>query len=210
MYEAISFVKTWTLIFVNGTNDVSVVCVQWLLRGQTVWENDVITGISHAVAWAGMWVDRVPKVTFALRCPYIYVYIYIYTHMQSNCRYKTLTETGMCLQILVKPLNVNLKKIRPAIVELLHPTVTELRGRVVNNPALYSWDPWFKSWPEGRISWLRILVVLLSPSRKMPGYYLIRPRPLPSIILSNSSFIIHLSFFHSTLCGLSYHERFVK
>jgi hypothetical protein len=58
--------------------------------------------------------------------------------MQSNCCYQTLTETGMCLQILVKPLNVNLKKIRPAIVELLHPTVTELRGRVVNNPALYS------------------------------------------------------------------------
>jgi hypothetical protein len=44
---------------------------------------------------------------------------------------------------------------------------TERRGLVVNTPAWYSGGPGCKSRP--RLSWLRIFLVFLSPSRRMQG-----------------------------------------
>jgi hypothetical protein len=40
---------------------------------------------------------------------------------------------------------------------------------VVYTPASYSWGPWFKSRFGDRLYWLRIFVVFLSPSKRMPG-----------------------------------------
>jgi hypothetical protein len=45
---------------------------------------------------------------------------------------------------------------------------TDHHGRVVNTPASYSGDPGFQSWPGDRLSLLRIFVVPLSPSKRMP------------------------------------------
>jgi hypothetical protein len=49
---------------------------------------------------------------------------------------------------------------------------TERHGRVVSIPASYSGGRGFKSRPGDQLFWLRFLVVFLSPSRQMPGYYL--------------------------------------
>jgi hypothetical protein len=53
--------------------------------------------------------------------------------------------------------------------DLAYTTLTKRRGRAVNTPTLYSGGPRFDSRPW--ISWFRFLVVFLSPSRLMPGYY---------------------------------------
>jgi hypothetical protein len=46
------------------------------------------------------------------------------------------------------------------------------RGRVVSSLASYSGGPGFKSRPGGRLPWLRVFMVFLSPSRQMLGQYL--------------------------------------
>jgi hypothetical protein len=50
-----------------------------------------------------------------------------------------------------------------------HKNRTERLGRVNNTPASYLEGPGFKSRPGYRLSWLRVFVVFLSPSRRMPG-----------------------------------------
>jgi hypothetical protein len=79
---------------------------------------------------------------------------------------------------------------------------------VVNTPASCPGGPGFNSQPGDRLSWLRVFVVFLSPSRRIPGYQLkIRPRPLPS---NSFRFIIHLLPYHSTLYSLSNWKSVVK
>jgi hypothetical protein len=61
--------------------------------------------------------------------------------------------------------------------------VTERRGRVVNTPVSYLRRFGFKSRPGHRLSWLRIFMVFISPSRWIPELYLkvkLQPRPFKS------------------------------
>jgi hypothetical protein len=52
---------------------------------------------------------------------------------------------------------------------------------VMVTPAFCLGGPRFKSWPRDRLSWLRVFVVFLGPSRQIRGEYLkIRPWPFPS------------------------------
>jgi hypothetical protein len=82
---------------------------------------------------------------------------------------------------------------------------TERRGRVVNTHVSNSGGLGFKFQPGDRLSWVRFVVVFLSPSRKMSGNILKlghgRFLPYPF------KFIIHVSSFHLSLCSLS--QRFL-
>jgi hypothetical protein len=81
---------------------------------------------------------------------------------------------------------------------------TERRAKTVNIPTSYSWGPIIKSRPGYRLSWQRIFVVFLSTFRQMPGEC--RNCFLPH----NFQFIIHLSYFRSTLYILTYWRSVVK
>jgi hypothetical protein len=85
--------------------------------------------------------------------------------------------------------------------------MTERRGRVVNAAASYSGRHEFKSRPADRLSWLRLFVFFLSPSRKISGYYLKLGHH--RFLLNSYQFIIRLSI-HLTLQSLSYWKSDVK
>jgi hypothetical protein len=74
--------------------------------------------------------------------------------------------------------------------DLLCFTSTDGRDRTVSSPASYWENPVLKPEPEDHrpISWLRLFVASLSPSRKTLGYKLIKPWRLPS-----ASFSVHYS-----------------
>jgi hypothetical protein len=64
-----------------------------------------------------------------------------------------------------------------------------VEGFVQQACCFYLGRPMFKSRPRHWLTWLRICVVFLSPSKQMPGHYLKLGYMTPSFhILSNSSF----------------------
>jgi hypothetical protein len=84
----------------------------------------------------------------------------------------------------------------------------ERRDQVVNTSVEYSGDPRSKSRPGDRISWLRFIVVFLSPSRRMPGQYV---KLVQDCFLQKPlHLIMHVSPLHSKLCILSYCKTVVK
>jgi hypothetical protein len=79
------------------------------------------------------------------------------------------------------------------------------RRRVVNTPASYSGGPGFKRRPGDRLSWLRVFVVFLSPSRPTResalklGHDRFLPKPF--------QYVIHLLPLQSTLYSLSFRKK---
>jgi hypothetical protein len=101
---------------------------------------------------------------------------------------------GICRVLINSSLLLRFERSYPAVLmkhisaDINHHRTGWSRG---NSLALYSRGARFESQPGHRLSWLRIIVVICSPSRQMPDNYFDQATTASFQIIFNSSLIIN-------------------
>jgi hypothetical protein len=142
------------IVTVDATSDSLVYVFIHMLGGSSV----RLLHFSHCIrnAYSSMW-----RVSFWY---YKHLAVLAQFCLRQNTIHRPHSTAVMVTSHICTQTVLALTLLTYIVLQFHTSVITERRGWVVNTPASYSGGPWFRSWPGGRLSCLRVFVVFLSHS----------------------------------------------